>query len=112
MRKHVLYVERNLLLPHLMSGEKTLEVRQPSWFMNSIRVGDELFFNLECTCIVKAIRRYKSFVDLVQTEDPSLVLPDSDATSLLQFLQKLWPVTSAGKCDRNGVLVFELELAT
>jgi ASC-1-like (ASCH) protein len=90
------------------SGSKTIEVRVAYSGMKKIAVGDIIRFesgHAQCNCKVTRVTQYKSFNEMMATEDPKKINPTKSAQVQLADIKKIFPQDK----ERNGVLVFELK---
>ena len=96
---------KSWILPQIESGRKSLEVRMPSRYMDSIEVGDTLVFNEKVRRYVKAVRKHRNIEELLLQENSFKILPGHDYALLQDRFAQMW---EPGR-DRKGVLVFEME---
>ena len=91
----------------IKNGSKTIEVRVAYPGMRSIAVGTLIAFNddPDCTCRVKRVALYKSFDEVMATEDPTKIHPTLSADNQLADIKRIFPPEK----EKLGVIIFELE---
>ena len=99
-----------IIQPFIASGEKDLEIRVADYLRSKICVSDTILFKFPkkkpYPRKVKAIRRYGSFKEMLDNENPERIMPGWLRERILQGLQRVYPP----KEEQRGVLVFELEV--
>jgi len=98
---------RDKYLQMIALGKKTLEIRVAYDHLKSIKPGDQLKFFSKSSgviCQVASVRRYATFVDMLEHEDSNLALPDMAPDEALRQLREIYPPDK----ERLGVLVIEL----
>ena len=97
-----IWVKRNIL--PLFGQGRDLEVRVRTRFFENVGIDDILTINNRLRRRIKAIRRYRNFVELLQSEEPKRILPGSTKLEILVLLREIYP----SELERKGVMVFEL----
>ncbi len=92
----------------IMSGRKPLEVRVGYSGIRKIRKGDNV--KLECgkhSGIVRItdVRKYKSFREMLEVENPGHIAPDVKPDAVLNVLHRIYPANK----EKLGVYVFEMK---
>lgn len=93
----------------IRSGKKSLEVRVGYDSINRIRAGEQINLMTHTSSVtvkVRAIRRYKTFEEMLSREPFDKIAPDvSSERELLSLLKKIYP----SRKEALGVVVLELE---
>lgn len=100
--EHEWWVKQPVL--RLFDRGKELEIRVKARFFENVRPGHFIVFNREVRRKVVAIRRYRSFEEMLGREDVQRILPGSSADKTLTLLQMIYPPER----ECRGVFVFEL----
>lgn len=91
----------------IRSGKKTLEVRVGYDSIRTIQPGEkiELMTSTDQQVIkVNAVRRYFTFDEMLNGENPSAIVPGSSRSEVLSLLQRIYPSDK----ERLGVVVLEV----
>ncbi len=100
---------KDRLLQHIMSGEKTLEVRVAYDNIKTIRPGERVKMasgTSEILVDIVAVRNYTDFEQMLKFEDPGKIVPGKNDPQVLWLLREIYPE------DREslGVVVLELKV--
>jgi ASC-1-like (ASCH) protein len=90
------------------NGSKTIEVRVAYGGMKKIAVGDVIRFesgHARCDRKVTRVAQYKSFDEMMSTENPKKINPTKSAQVQLADIKKIFPPHK----EQLGVLIFELQ---
>lgn len=92
----------------IKNGSKTIEIRVGYPSMRSIKPGTILRFNDDPSCerMVKRVSEYKTFEEMLKSEQYTKINPNASAEAQLAELKKIFPSDK----EKMGVLVFELEV--
>lgn len=99
---------KDFVLPYIANGSKRLEIRVADEKRKKVQVGDSIVFCELHRRVVKAIRRYDSFAQMLEAEDPNWIMPGYSPKQILTGLRQFY---NPGK-ESLGILVFELEAVT
>lgn len=91
----------------IRSGKKTLEVRVAYDWLQSIYPGERILLqsrDQEQMIVVKDVRRYASFAEMIAVEDPVKIAPDVKPHEVLPLLRRIYPLNR----ESLGVVVFEI----
>jgi ASC-1-like (ASCH) protein len=91
----------------IKNGLKTIEVRVAYPGMRGITVGTLIAFNDDpvCTCRVTRVALYKSFDEMMVTEDPAKIHPTLSADNQLADIKRIF----SPEKEKLGVIIFEFE---
>lgn len=94
--------------PQMKSGLKNLEVRVGYESIKKVHRGDIIQFERHENdkFVVKDVRKYKDFYQMLSIEDAECILPGSDAEMVLKTLRRIYPRDK----EQLGVYVFCLSL--
>lgn len=84
---------------HIKAGRKTIEVRKVTRFTQELTEGKIIEFYSWTQTIqvrVKNIRRYKNKEDLIEQEDPNLIIPGTNKQTIMQQMPETYK-TAAGE---------------
>lgn len=97
------------IVPHIVSGRKTLEVRTSHAFFIKVEIGDVIIFSSSSMrCKVVDIRHYDDFEAMLKVEDPNKIMPGWTSDQVLNGLRRLY-----SSCyEALGVVVFEIKVVT
>ena len=104
MRTKTLWV-RDEYLQHILSGQKTVEVRVAYKNIARLQVGDRLLLNDRHPFRVRRIGRYASFDDLLAHERAAAIAPGFAPDQLGAVLRALYPPDK----EALGVVALEVE---
>ncbi len=93
------------------SGKKKLEARVNYPSLRNIKVGNKVLFFWEdrsVKVLIHDIRLYQNFSDMLNNEDPNLLVPGMDKEEALKEYQSVYPNWKLKKF--KGVRVFEFEI--
>lgn len=104
-QNHEIHVIREIL-PYILDGSKTIEIRTAAPRFTQIQAGDTLRFNdlPESIRRVMRIGRYDSFDELLSAEDPERIMPGMPVREILSLLNQFYD----SRAQRRGILAFEL----
>lgn len=94
----------------IKSGVKTLEVRVGYDNIKQIKVGEEISMLTQSESMVirvKAIRKYSTFAEMLEHEDPERIAPGMNKNEVRNLFQNLYPPFK----EKLGVFVFEISPA-
>ncbi|PIS03266.1 MAG: hypothetical protein COT85_00880 [Chlamydiae bacterium CG10_big_fil_rev_8_21_14_0_10_42_34] len=100
----------------IADGTKNIEVRHLSGHLSNIKVGDFIKFTLDnqsMTCKVVAIRKYRTYEELLRAEDLNRVVPGVKTIDEALDIYKTFPCYK--HVNPNGtpkVAAFEIELVS
>lgn len=103
-----LNIKRKYFL-QIKSGQKTVEVRVGYSSINRIAVDDKMLLQdgqESITVRVVAIRRYRSFAEMLTKEDAGSVIPNKGAEDVLAILQSIYPPDK----EALGVVALQLQI--
>lgn len=97
---------REVLLPFLENGTKTVEVRTAKPRFKVVKQGDAICFNRrqDLTFDVVRIGRYENFPEMLEHEDPNSIVPGFSASAIEKMLNMFY----RPKDEQLGVLAFEI----
>jgi ASC-1-like (ASCH) protein/ribosomal protein S18 acetylase RimI-like enzyme len=91
----------------IRSGKKTLEVRVAYKWIREIEPGDHILLesrDQRQIIVVREVRRYRSFLDMVRVEDPTRIAPDIPVDEVLPLLRRIYPPDR----EKLGVVVLDI----
>jgi ASC-1-like (ASCH) protein len=93
-------------LQHILAGDKTIEVRVAYPNINRLRPGDVVRLNDRHAATIRRVACYRSFDELLQSEDAARIAPHLDGRELLSALRAIYPPEK----EALGVIALQLEL--
>ncbi len=91
----------------IVRGEKTVEVRVGYPNILHLEVGEVIRLNDRHPAQIRRIAHYRTFRQLLETEDPSEIAPGTSKEELLAALRAIYPPEK----ESLGAVAIELELA-
>lgn len=98
-------------LSFIKSGKKTLEVRVAYPGIRTIRADERIrFMSMDDSQVVRVrgVRFYKTFDEMLLSEDPAQIVPDVARTDVLRILREIYPHEK----EKLGVVVLDVEKAS
>lgn len=95
---------KDKFLKEILAGRKTIEVRVGYRNIQQLKAGDDLLLNEKYKAKIKEIRRYTSFSEMLEKENPDLIAPGMSKEEILKILKSLYPPFK----ESLGVYVIEL----
>ncbi len=93
-------------LRHILAGDKTIEVRVAYPNIRRLKPGDAVRLNDKHPATIRRVARYRSFEELLQSEETTRIAPHLDRQALLSALRAIHPPEK----EALGVVALELEL--
>lgn len=81
---------KSKFLKEILAGRKTIEVRVGYRNIQELRPKMELFLNNNFKVKIKDIRRYQSFKEMLDKENPKKIAPGMSKNEVLRILQSLY----------------------
>jgi len=93
-------------LQHILDGDKTIEVRVAYPNITRLQPGDLICLNDRHSAVIRRLARYRSFEELLQSEETAKIAPHLDKQELLSTLRAIYPPEK----EALGVVALQLEL--
>jgi ASC-1-like (ASCH) protein len=100
----VLWIKEQYL-QHILAGEKTIEVRVAYPNITRLQPGDAVRLNDRYPATIRRVTRYRSFDELLQSEDTAEIAPQLNVQELLSALRAIYPAEK----EALGVVAIQLE---
>lgn len=94
------------ILPLIINGRKSLEIRVADEKRKGVRTGDLITFNHKTTRRVVRVCGYLSFSEMLEKEQHEKIMPGWSKDHILAGLREIYPEIK----ENLGVLVFELQV--
>jgi len=94
-------------LRQILDGRKTIEVRVAYSNITGLQTGDRLLLNEKHLYAIRRVGRYANFDEMLETEDPIAIAPDTNPDQLLDRIRAIYPPEK----ERLGTIALEIEPA-
>ncbi len=94
-------------LQHILAGDKTIEVRVAYPNITRLQPGDVVCLNDRHPATIRRVAHYRSFEELLQSEDAAKIAPHMDGHELLSASRTIYPPEK----EALGLVALQLELS-
>jgi ASC-1-like (ASCH) protein len=94
-------------LQNILAGDKDIEVRVAYSNIARLQPGDVVRLNDRYPATIRRVARYRSFAELLQSEDVARIAPQLDREQVLSALRAIYPPEK----EALGVVALQLELS-